>query len=351
MSGSFNGIDPYKEIERLKFSLNEKREALTRIQQIIWQGISEIYNEKDYYHFNHSLRVSALLTIIVNNCLSKYATNVRDIQVLDKEKEKAFLKNLGDFHDIGKVGIGNELLFSEPLLGVFYYQVPGFLDYINKHAEWGSKYFATYKIDDMDSVLSDQHREIIKLHHAKDTELLKIWNKYFKRTIPGIVDLIYLESLRIADSYDAMTSNRVYKPKTKSPEEAVEDITKNMLFNEEESINILQAEYSNDDEYFEICYKKNCISKLEKNFYLGVLFSRDELKNQICKSETQNLLIGLPCHRPKRAASLHEIIEGIDSLKASDLAQLLHNLKKNNLEFMGEFAASLVSQSSTTSPL
>jgi len=156
------------------------------LQQVIYQGIIEtlrvlvnVVEAKDVYTRFHSQRVA------------QYATSVAEIMGLPQE-DKDVLKIAALLHDIGKLVIPDNILLKPEKL------TPEEFEIIKYHPLVGDEILAPLRF-------FQKERIIIKHHHEK-------WDG------SGYPDGLFGESIpllsrvmTVADSFDAMTSDRVYR--------------------------------------------------------------------------------------------------------------------------------------------
>ncbi len=168
-----------------EFELNEE-ESFNSIRTLI-----SIINAKDRYTFGHSERVTAYSIKIAR----RLQLSDNNIQLL---KYAAFL------HDVGKIEIDGSILNK-----------PGSLDehewnILKQHPRWGS--FIVQSVKELIPITS------IILYHHENYDGSGYPDGIKAEKIPLLARII-----RIADSYDAMTSNRTYK-KNMTPSKAINEI-------------------------------------------------------------------------------------------------------------------------------
>lgn len=158
------------------------------------QALNKSLEAKDPYTSGHANRVE------------KFAIELAEVSNLSFEKIQD-IKTAAVLHDIGKIGINDEILNKASRLT----QVE--FEHIMKHPTIGADIIS--KVDFLKNITG-----IIKHHHEK----------YDGTGYPDGLrgDQIPIEAciLTIADSYDAMTTDRPYR-KALTQEEALEEIAKN----------------------------------------------------------------------------------------------------------------------------
>lgn len=152
-----------------------------------------IIEQRDSYTAGHTLRVA------------KYCRLIAESLHLDEEEIKK-LEKAAVLHDIGKVVTPDAILLKPGKLNSLEYEL------IKQHAEAG--YRMLRKID-----MYKDLAEIIRYHHVRYD------GHGYPATSPDNPDKIPLLSyiMSIADAFDAMTSNRIYKQK-KSVLDAIQEI-------------------------------------------------------------------------------------------------------------------------------
>jgi len=168
------------------------------LQHVISQGIIEtlkvlvnVVEARDVYTRFHSQRVSY------------YALGIAEYMNLNKE-EKDVLKIASLLHDIGKLVIPDRILLKPDKL------TPEEFEIIKYHPVVGDEILAPLRF-------FQKERQIIRYHHER-------WDGsgypegLFGETIPLLARI-----LAVADSFDAMTSERLYR-RAKSFEEAFKEI-------------------------------------------------------------------------------------------------------------------------------
>lgn len=178
------------------------------------KAFNSVMEAKDPYTSGHSTRVE------------KYAVKLAESYGLST-KQIENIRNASILHDIGKVGIHDNILNKPCKLTIEEYEE------IKKHPTIGSGI-----ISNLDAL--NKISEIIKYHHERYD------GKGYPDGVAG--DNIPIESciIAIADSYDAMTSDRPYR-RALNEEEAIEEIRINigLQFHPElakEFIKILRSE-------------------------------------------------------------------------------------------------------------
>ncbi|TYO95319.1 bifunctional diguanylate cyclase/phosphohydrolase [Desulfallas thermosapovorans] len=181
-----NKVELYFSVfEDLDINENE-RELFNSIRTLI-----SVINAKDRYTFGHSERVTDL-SIKIGQRLNL------------PENEMKLLKYAASLHDIGKIEIDRDILNKPEALNDIEWNI------LKQHPRWGS--------DIVKPVTQLVPISAIILHHHENYD-----GSGYPDGIKGQAIPLAARIIRIADSYDAMTSHRVYR-KNMTPGEAVEEI-------------------------------------------------------------------------------------------------------------------------------
>jgi putative nucleotidyltransferase with HDIG domain len=179
----------------------QNKELKEHIRSVI-DALRIAIDNKDEYTKGHSDRVA------------EYALMIGRQYGFNKENQN-ILQMAGWFHDIGKIGISEDILFKPSFL------TPEEFERIKKHPEDGVKILsAVSAFKDIIGIVKDHHERLDGSGYPKGLKDDEI------DTMTRIIS--------IADCFDAMTSGRAYK-KNLSMEEALEDLwmKSNIEFREE----------------------------------------------------------------------------------------------------------------------
>lgn len=134
---------------------------------------------KDPYTRKHSNRVSSFSVLIGE----KLGMNKEDLELL----------RIGSlFHDIGKIGISDNILFKNSELTNDEYTE------IKNHTQIGSEFFEN-------SEIFSNIAPVVKYHHERYD------GKGYPENLTGENIPLFARITAVADSFDAMASNRVYR--------------------------------------------------------------------------------------------------------------------------------------------
>lgn len=153
-------------------------------------NLANSVEEKDRYTHGHTQRVK------------DYGIKIGNKMGLSKNK----IENIGFaslFHDLGKINVPDEILSKPCRLTDEEFEV------IKKHSSWGAEMVTKTYFEDIS--------EIIMQHHER------IDGSGYPKGLKGDEILIEAKIIAVADSYDAMTSQRSYKD-VLTPKDAVEEL-------------------------------------------------------------------------------------------------------------------------------
>ncbi|WP_324170557.1 HD domain-containing phosphohydrolase [Sulfurimonas sp.] len=162
-------------------TINVLKEEKIKNQEQMIHSMIDMIESRDSYAAGHSKRVSKYCVLIAKEM--KY--NKKDIELI---------KNAAWLHDIGKISTSDSVLLKQSQFDDFEYEL------IKKHLDSG--YEMLYQIDQY-KVLSDVMRE----HHERYD------GSGYPRGLKGNEIKPLSQIMIVADAFDAMTTNRVYKEK------------------------------------------------------------------------------------------------------------------------------------------
>lgn len=180
-----------KAMEKKSLQLNAtEREKIKNYQSMI-SLIIDLIDKRDSYTAGHSQRVSHYCEIITR-------AMYHDEGLVNKIKEAAVL------HDVGKIAIPDSILLKPEKL------TPTEKELINYHLTAG--YDLLSKVD-----MYKELAEIIRYHHERYD------GAGYPQGISGEQIPPLARIMIVADAFDAMTTNRIYKPR-KSVDEAIKEL-------------------------------------------------------------------------------------------------------------------------------
>lgn len=159
-------------------------------------AMARIIESKDNYTAGHSERVAELARQLAEECrLSK------------SEVER--IEYIARLHDVGKVNVPDSILMKPSRLTSSEYES------VKKHPQWGAEL-----IRGMDKIYNDRdYRAILEHHERYDGKGYPLGKK-------GDDISLWARILAVCDAWDAMTSERVYRPAL-SVKEAKAELQKN----------------------------------------------------------------------------------------------------------------------------
>lgn len=171
-------IKPYEKIAEGFFeSVFNNQDALLCMTKL---------QDKDSYLFEHSLNVAILLAIF-------------SIHLGFSEKLGTKLTLAGLLHDLGKSKISDDILFKQGKLDKEEFEI------MKLHTVYGEEILSTMDVDDLTKQIALQHHERLSGSGYPHGLIAHQLNQYVRMSC-------------IADSYDAITAERVYKPALTSVE-------------------------------------------------------------------------------------------------------------------------------------
>lgn len=187
---SRNKVELYFSVlDELKSDLNQSdAELINSIKMLV-----RIVNAKDKYTYGHSERVG------------KYAVAIAEKMGLPPEDIKTI--KIGAFlHDIGKIEVSRAILMKKGRLSDEEF------DLVKKHPHWGAEMIKT--VEALQPVIP-----LLKHHHERYD------GKGYPTGLEGEKIPLQARIMAVADSFDAMTSNRPYGIR-KNVKEAVAELTR-----------------------------------------------------------------------------------------------------------------------------
>jgi len=157
----------------------EKQRKLEMMSIESTQALVQAIDEKDEYTNGHSLRVSAYSVLLAQALLL-------DPDEIEKLRISALL------HDIGKIGVPDSILKKPNKLTIDEFEI------IKSHTIMGGKIL--HKLSSLGNA------EAVALYHHERYDGKGYPGKYSGKDIPEFARIV-----AIADAFDAMTSNRIYR--------------------------------------------------------------------------------------------------------------------------------------------
>lgn len=180
-----------KAMEKKSIQLNKsEREKIKNYQSMI-SLVIDLIDKRDSYTAGHSQRVSHYCEIITR-------AMYHDESLVNKIKEAAIL------HDVGKIAIPDSILLKPEKL------TPTEKELINYHLTAG--YDLLSKVE-----MYKELAEIMRYHHERHDGM------GYPQGVSGDQIPPLSRIMIVADAFDAMTTDRIYKPR-KSVEEAIKEL-------------------------------------------------------------------------------------------------------------------------------
>ena len=167
------------ESRRQRAEMNKRRKQMETMSLQMMQTLSTTIEAKDEYTRGHSHRVA------------EYAALIAEELGWDK-KEIRNLKNAAHLHDIGKIGIPDNILNKPTRLTEEEFQV------IKEHTVIGAEILKNI-------TLIDHVKEVARSHHERYDGM------GYPDGLKGEEIPLYARIVTMADSYDAMKSRRIYR--------------------------------------------------------------------------------------------------------------------------------------------
>ena len=167
------------ESRRQRAELNKRRKQMETMSLQMMRTLSTTIEAKDEYTRGHSYRVA------------EYAALIAEELGWDK-KEIRNLKNAAHLHDIGKIGIPDNILNRPTRLTEEEFQV------IKEHTVIGAEILKNI-------TLIDHVKEVARSHHERYDGM------GYPDGLKGEEIPLYARVIAIADCYDAMKSRRIYR--------------------------------------------------------------------------------------------------------------------------------------------
>lgn len=164
---------------QLSHSLNKAKEESRLICEMAVRSILKALNCKDNYTYGHSLRVAEYALILGHH--------------LNLTKDELYELELSAlFHDIGKIGIPDKILAKPERLDTEEFEI------MKKHPEYSFEILKDFKNFEKIAINAKHHHERWDGRGYPD--------KLKREEIP-----LFSRFILIADTYDAITSSRVYR--------------------------------------------------------------------------------------------------------------------------------------------
>ena len=200
----FNIVRLYQRQRNLQREIREQVEEREKNSRVVTSIISHVVENRNGESGPHVIHVEQITEIILNRL-----TELTDMYKLSKEDKKQ-ISLASALHDIGKIGIDEKILNKPGKLTDEEYEI------MKTHTTIGAIMIRQVQMEEDDTLIQFAY-EICRWHHEK-------WDgKGYPDGLKGNYIPISAQVVSIADVYDALVSERVYK-KAYSHEKAIEMI-------------------------------------------------------------------------------------------------------------------------------
>lgn len=200
----YNIVRLYQRQRNLQREIREQIEEREKNSRVVTSIISHVVENRNGESGPHVIHVEQITEIILNRL-----TELTDMYKLSKEDKKQ-ISLASALHDIGKIGIDEKILNKPGKLTEEEYEI------MKTHTTIGAIMIHQVKMEEDDTLIQFAY-EICRWHHEK-------WDgRGYPDGLKGNYIPISAQVVSIADVYDALVSERVYK-KAYSHEKAIEMI-------------------------------------------------------------------------------------------------------------------------------
>lgn len=200
----YNIVRLYQRQRNLQREIREQVEEREKNSRVVTSIISHVVENRNGESGPHVIHVEQITEIILNRL-----TELTDMYKLSKEDKKQ-ISLASALHDIGKIGIDEKILNKPRKLTEEEYEI------MKTHTTIGAIMIHQVKMEEDDTLIQFAY-EICRWHHEK-------WDgRGYPDGLKGNYIPISAQVVSIADVYDALVSERVYK-KAYSHEKAIEMI-------------------------------------------------------------------------------------------------------------------------------
>ena len=200
----YNIVRLYQRQRNLQREIREQVEEREKNSRVVTSIISHVVENRNGESGPHVIHVEQITEIILNRL-----TELTDMYKLSKEDKKQ-ISLASALHDIGKIGIDEKILNKPGKLTEEEYEI------MKTHTTIGAIMIRQVQMEENDTLIQFAY-EICRWHHEK-------WDgRGYPDGLKGNYIPISAQVVSIADVYDALVSERVYK-KAYSHEKAIEMI-------------------------------------------------------------------------------------------------------------------------------
>lgn len=200
----YNIVRLYQRQRNLQREIREQIEEREKNSRVVTSIISHVVENRNGESGPHVIHVEQITEIILNRL-----TELTDMYKLSKEDKKQ-ISLASALHDIGKIGIDEKILNKPGKLTEEEYEI------MKTHTTIGAIMIRQVQMEEDDTLIQFAY-EICRWHHEKCD------GRGYPDGLKGNYIPISAQVVSIADVYDALVSERVYK-KAYSHEKAIEMI-------------------------------------------------------------------------------------------------------------------------------
>lgn len=188
-----NIVRLYQRQRKLQAEIREQIEEREKNSRIVTTIISHVVENRNGESGPHVIHVEQITEILLDKL-----TELTDIYSLTKE-DKKLISLASALHDIGKIGIDEKILNKPRRLTDEEFNI------MKSHTTLGAAMIRQVQLEEDDPMIQYAY-EICRWHHEK-------WDgKGYPDGLKGNYIPISAQVVSIADVYDALVSDRVYKP-------------------------------------------------------------------------------------------------------------------------------------------
>ena len=188
----YNIVRLYQRQRNLQREIREQVEEREKNSRVVTSIISHVVENRNGESGPHVIHVEQITEIILNRL-----TELTDMYKLSKEDKKQ-ISLASALHDIGKIGIDEKILNKPGKLTEEEYEI------MKTHTTIGAIMIHQVKMEEDDTLIQFAY-EICRWHHEK-------WDgRGYSDGLKGNYIPISAQVVSIADVYDALVSERVYK--------------------------------------------------------------------------------------------------------------------------------------------
>lgn len=210
MRRALNLMEQYKykkgieeELKKRTEEVVESQKQMSRLNEFLVGALGSVVEFRSLESGDHVKRVMKFTKIILEHIKCAYPEyNLTDHQI-------SLISQASALHDVGKIAIPDDILKAPRKLSEDEFTE------MKKHTDYGCEILERFKL--IDSEFYKYCYDIARWHHEK------VDGKGYPDGLKGDNIPIYCQAVSVADCFDALVSERVYKP-ARSPDTAFEMI-------------------------------------------------------------------------------------------------------------------------------